>query len=573
MKLRSFAVVFIVLLFLLGGIMQVFLWNKERSVSEEAARVGTKEKLEAFKDVIALKSEFYRKFAYDYSYWDELVNFLYTKNKKWASENLDSGLEDFNATAMFVLDIQKNIVYGISKEGALKNPFELIDKNKIETKNPIFTHFYKKTPVGIVEFFGAPIQKSADTKRETTPYGYLLIAKKWDEKYLKTIGDLGQLHLRLEDINEKYHTDEYGIYTDIILKDEHGKHISSLCVENENPVSKTINEYATRSLVLNTIVALMFIFILILFTTTNVSIPLSDISDALRGKNPKPIKKYLTKKNEYGEISSLIVDFFKKETELEELNTTLKERVEAEVEKNRQKEQLIYQQSKQAAMGQMLNNIAHQWRQPLNAVSITVGKLEYASKKDILQKEDLDSSLQSIKSLVKQMSDTIDDFRNFFKPNKAKGYFGLLQCLKNSVSVVLEAYESQNIKISIICDPQIECFGYERELIQVLLVCLGNSKDAIEENGARDGKITVVGKQTTHGNVSITVTDNGGGAKNEIIHDIFNPFFTTKEEGKGSGIGLYMSKQIIEQGMQGSISAANGTDGLIVTVEIPKELS
>ena len=224
-------------------------------------------------------------------------------------------------------------------------------------------------------------------------------------------------------------------------------------------------------------------------------------------------------------------------------------------------------------MGQMLNNIAHQWRQPLNAVSITVGKLEYASKKDILQKEDLDSSLQNIKSLVKQMSDTIDDFRNFFKPNKAKGYFSLLQCLKNSVSVVLEAYESQNIKISIICDPQIECFGYERELIQVLLVCFGNSKDAIEEKGAREGKITVVGKQTPHGDVSITITDNGGGVKNEIIHDIFNPFFTTKEEGKGSGIGLYMSKQIIEQGMQGSISAVNSTDGLSVTIEIPKELS
>ena len=400
-----------------------------------------------------------------------------------------------------------------------------------------------------------------------------MIAKKWDEKYLKTIGDLGQLHLRLEDINEKYHTDEYRIYTDIILKDEHGRHILNLCVENENPVSKTINEYATRSLILKTIVALMFIFILILFTTTNVSIPLSDISDALRKKSPKPIKKYLTKKNEYGEISSLIVDFFQKETELEELNTTLKERVEAEVEKNKQKEQLIYQQSKQAAMGQMLNNIAHQWRQPLNAVSITVGKLEYASKKDILQKEDLDSSLQSIKSLVKQMSDTIDDFRNFFKPDKAKGYFSLLQCLKNSASVVSEAYESQNIKISIICDPQIECFGYERELMQVLLVCFGNSKDAIEENGVREGKITVVGKQTPHGDVSITITDNGGGVKNEIIHDIFNPFFTTKEEGKGSGIGLYMSKQIIEQGMQGSISAVNNTDGLSVTIEIPKELS
>ena len=573
MRLRFFVIVFIVLLFLLGGIMQVFLWNKERSVSEEAAKVETKEKLEAFKDVVALKSEFYKKFAYNYSYWDELVNFLHTKNKKWAVENLDSGLEDFNATAMFVLDTEKNIVYQISKEGSLKNPFEFIDKTKIETTNPLFTHFYKKTPIGIVEFFGAPIQKSADTKRETTPYGYLLIAKKWDEKYLKTIGDLGQLHLRLEDINEKYHTDEYRIYTDIILKDEHGRHILNLCVENENPVSKTINEYATRSLILNTIVALMFIFILILFTTTNVSIPLSDISDALRGKNPKPIKKYLTKKNEYGEISSLIVDFFKKETELEELNTTLKERVEAEVEKNRQKEQLIYQQSKQAAMGQMLNNIAHQWRQPLNAVSITVGKLEYASKKDILQKEDLDSSLQSIKSLVKQMSDTIDDFRNFFKPDKAKGYFSLLQCLKNSTSVVFEAYESQNIKISIICDPQIECFGYERELMQVLLVCFGNSKDAIEENGVKEGKITVVGKQTPHGDVSITITDNGGGVKNEIIHDIFNPFFTTKEEGKGSGIGLYMSKQIIEQGMQGSIFAVNSTDGLSVTIEIPKELS
>ena len=93
--------------------------------------------------------------------------------------------------------------------------------------------------------------------------------------------------------------------------------------------------------------------------------------------------------------------------------------------------------------------------------------------------------------------------------------------------------------------------------MQVLLVCFGNSKDAIEGNGVREGKITVVGKQTTHGNVSITVTDNGGGAKNEIIHDIFNPFFTTKEEGKGSGIGLYMSKQIIEKHMNGEISCKN----------------
>lgn len=553
--------------------MQLFLWNTETVNSQDSVEKQTKAKLEAFKDVIALKSEFYRKFAYDYSYWDELVAFLATKDKKWAAENLDSGLADFNATAMYVLDKQKNIIYGISNEKALNNPFLFVDKNKIETEIPIFVRFYKKTPIGIVEFFGAPIQKSGDTKRETKPYGYLLIAKKWDEGYLKTIGNLGQLKLQFEDIAGSDHNDKYGIYTDIPLVDEHGRHILNLCVENENPVYKTINEYATRSLILNTIVALMFIFILILFTTTNVSIPLSDISDALRGKNPKPIKKYLTKKNEYGEISSLIVDFFKKETELEDLNATLKERVEAEVEKNRQKEQLIYQQSKQAAMGQMLNNIAHQWRQPLNAVSITVGKLEYASKKDILQKEDLDSSLQSIKSLVKQMSDTIDDFRNFFKPDKAKGYFSLLQCLKNSASVVSEAYESQNIKISIICDPQIECFGYERELMQVLLVCFGNSKDAIEENGVREGKITVVGKQTPHGDVSITITDNGGGVKNEIIHDIFNPFFTTKEEGKGSGIGLYMSKQIIEQGMQGSISAVNSTDGLSVTIEIPKELS
>ena len=165
MRLRFFVIVFIVLLFLLGGIMQVFLWNKERSVSEEAAKVETKEKLEAFKDVVALKSEFYKKFAYNYSYWDELVNFLHTKNKKWAVENLDSGLEDFNATAMFVLDTEKNIVYQISKEGSLKNPFEFIDKTKIETTNPLFTHFYKKTPIAIVKFFGAPIQKNADTKR------------------------------------------------------------------------------------------------------------------------------------------------------------------------------------------------------------------------------------------------------------------------------------------------------------------------------------------------------------------------------------------------------------------------
>lgn len=553
--------------------MQLFLWNTETVNSQDSVEKQTKAKLEAFKDVITLKSEFYRKFAYDYSYWDELVAFLATKDKKWATENLDSGLADFNATAMYVLDKQKNIIYGISNEKTLNNPFLFVDKNKIETEIPIFIRFYKKTPIGIVEFFGAPIQKSGDTKRETKPYGYLLIAKKWDEGYLKTIGNLGQLKLQFEDVTGGNHNDKYGIYTDIPLVDEHGKHISNLCVENENPISRSINDYATRSLILNAIVALLFIFILILFTTTNISIPLSDISEALKDKSTKPINKYLPNKNELGEISALIVDFFKKEDELEELNKTLEHKVAAEVEKNRQKEQFIYQQSKQAAMGQLLNNIAHQWRQPLNAVSITVGKLEYASKKDILQKEDLDESLRHIKSLVMQMSNTIDDFRNFFKPNKAKDYFALEKCLKNSISVVAQSYESLNIKISVICDPQLQCFGFERELMQVLLVCFGNSKDAIEEKGTADGKITVVGKQISDEKISITVSDNGGGVKDEMLYDIFNPFFTTKEEGKGSGIGLYMSKQIIEQGMKGSISAANTADGLCVTIEIPKNLA
>ena len=255
------------------------------------------------------------------------------------------------------------------------------------------------------------------------------------------------------------------------------------------------------------------------------------------------------------------------------LNETLEQRVNDEIAKRQKQEQLLIQQSKLAAMGEMIGNIAHQWRQPLNALSLVLQNIHFSYKMDELDDEFMDKSIKKANLLTNTMSKTIDDFRNFFKPNKGSEVFNLNELVKNTLGLVDATFQHHNVKIRGYHDGEILVYGFPSEFSQTLLNVLNNAKDALLENKITDGEVYInVGLDDNYGFVK--VKDNAGGIPADILDKIFDPYFTTKDEGKGTGIGLYMSKIIVEQNMNGKLIVNNISDGAEFIIKIPlyKEL-
>ncbi len=245
--------------------------------------------------------------------------------------------------------------------------------------------------------------------------------------------------------------------------------------------------------------------------------------------------------------------------------------------KHKLQEQMLIQQSKMAAMGEMISAIAHQWRQPLNALAITIQDVKMAKHYGEMTDEYINDMVSGAMSQIKFMSKTIDDFRNFFKPNKHKENFTLTNAALDVVSLVSSQMKHLGISVEVYSPLEIEdedpgeifVHGYKNELKQVILNLLSNAKDAIlekREKGELDfvGEINVeVGLKKEKGKryAFLRVVDNGGGMGDDTINRVFEPYFTTKDQGKGTGIGLYMTKMIIEQNMHGTITALNSKNG------------
>lgn len=257
-------------------------------------------------------------------------------------------------------------------------------------------------------------------------------------------------------------------------------------------------------------------------------------------------------------------DLADKQQMLEALNRTLEERIDAAVKELRQKDQTLIQQNRLAAMGEMINNIAHQWRQPLNLISLIVQRLPECRD---LPPEELEQQIERIMDIIMHMSQTIDDFRYFFHQDKEKTHFSANQAVARAVDFISPSLEDKGISISIDEQDEIEIFGYSNEYAQVLLNIFSNAKDTLVERRIASPHIRISIFKTGQRGV-VTITDNGGGIPPEIMPKIFDPYFTTKEKTQGTGIGLYMSKIIIEQNMEGSLSARNIGDGASFRIEV-----
>jgi len=260
-----------------------------------------------------------------------------------------------------------------------------------------------------------------------------------------------------------------------------------------------------------------------------------------------------------------------KHRQLDELSHHLAQRVSSAVAEIRAKDELLILQSRQSAMGEMIGNIAHQWRQPLNNIGLIVQLLQRICNSDELNRDDINKQFDTIMNTIMYMSKTVDDFRNYFAPDKAKVLFSLSQMIMRSLQLISAALDDIGIKVEVESCAKDMVRGYPNEFAQVMLVILGNARDQLLEYRVSDPRI-VIRTFPLEERIVVAVRDNGGGIGEDVLTKIFDPYFTTKEQGKGTGIGLYMSKMIIEKHMGGVLTARNMDGGAEFRIELPLEV-
>jgi signal transduction histidine kinase len=235
-----------------------------------------------------------------------------------------------------------------------------------------------------------------------------------------------------------------------------------------------------------------------------------------------------------------------------------------------EQEAIIIEQSRNAAMGEMINNIAHQWRQPLNAIGLLIQNMQIAYEMGILDDAYMQRSVTKAMSLTNMMSTTIDDFRNFFKPNKEKKLFDCANAIEHTLSIIDANMKNSDISIESELPKGVYFDGYENEFSQVMLNILLNAKDILVEKKNLQTKKIWIRLYEDDTKIVVAVEDNGGGIHKDIIGKVFDPYFTTKADNKGTGIGLYMSKIIIEEHMSGSLSVQNSQEGAEFCIALKK---
>lgn len=306
-------------------------------------------------------------------------------------------------------------------------------------------------------------------------------------------------------------------------------------------------------------------------------------------KNVMKIQKNLEQNTELIKDATKVLENIKggnlgtritKATENEDLNELkimmnnmlddLELKIQEEIKKRIEQQKLLIQQSKLASMGEMIGNIAHQWRQPLAQIAAIHMNMKITYDFDKFTKEYLDSKIKEANTLTSYMTQTITDFQNFFKPQDEKQEFSIEKACKNAYEIVQSSlkYHNINLNFNVIQDSFV--YGYKNEYSQVILNIFSNAKDILLERNIENPQINITIKSGNNYSI-VKIEDNGGGIKNDILDKIFDPYFTTRHKTQGTGVGLYMSKNIIEINMNGFINVENSDKGAVFTVKVPQK--
>lgn len=302
-----------------------------------------------------------------------------------------------------------------------------------------------------------------------------------------------------------------------------------------------------------------------LLNQTMTILSLSENSKSSVSKNNMNNKSYVRRNT--GTVKALAHLISETSQDLEDDKKTLQIRVEEEVGKNREKEIKLLEQARFAQMGEMISMIAHQWRQPLSAISSTVNTLSLQNNNGRYDNNYFSDKLNNVLTYTQHMSTTIDDFRNFFKSNKTKQRTSIDVTIENVLNIVKVALKNKNITIitDFNCTKTVEI--YANEVQQVILNLIKNAEDVFKERDVLDPEIKIT-TLCDNGSIIIKVEDNGGGIDNAIIDKIFDFYFSTKEDKEGTGLGLYMSKIIIQEHCAGILNVQNSSNGAVFTIEM-----
>ncbi len=235
--------------------------------------------------------------------------------------------------------------------------------------------------------------------------------------------------------------------------------------------------------------------------------------------------------------------------------------------KSKEKESLMLRQSRQALMGEMIGNIAHEWRQPLHIIALLIQDLKECYLHGSFSIEYLDNAVNSVMDVIQYMSHTIDDFSNFFKPEKQSKLFAVSDTVEKTLTFLKPELKRSKIQFEVDVPHDLTIIGYPNEYAHVLLNLIKNAKEVFAERKIEKPKLVIKGFRENK-KIIVTVTDNAGGIPDHVIDKIFDPYFSTKNTGSGLGIGLYMSRIIIEQNMKGKMQVRNVEKGAEFRIEV-----
>lgn len=268
-------------------------------------------------------------------------------------------------------------------------------------------------------------------------------------------------------------------------------------------------------------------------------------------------------------LSTELENILSTQMRLQNTNASLEEQLKAEIDKRRETEELLLQHTRQAAMGEMIAIIAHQWRQPLTAIGLSTDGMLFDIALESVDLNLFEENLKMIKKQVMYLSGTIDDFRTFFLPNKEKEYLCVHECIEDAFAIIGTNLEQNHITLERNLQDATPLWLYKNELVQVFLSILQNAQEVLSQNKTPHPKITL--STYEEGNkVVITIADNGGGIETQNIQKIFEPYFSTKQNLNGTGLGLYMAKTIIQERCHGTITAQNTNEGALFLITLEK---